>query len=390
VGDIVRRGTKDRPRYYVRYVDLDGKRKQRAAHQPTKALAERYLAEVEGRIARGLIGIPEPTPAERARQSVTIRALYEKFIAEYAPPTVKDVHDYRLQTKAVFNVRILPTLGERAAASISRGEVERLRDRLAADGYAAGSIRWTLSRLSRIYTWAQRHGLTDCTNPVSGVELPAPVSALDYFSKAEVAALLAHTGGMLHAMAAFCVFTGARKGEAFGARWQDVDFNAGRVTIARSYELLPKSGKVRHVPLHPELARIIREWNKACPTTADALVFPVEAAPGRYRMGNSRDDLDLTPALEAAGCHLPAKPWHALRHSFASHAIMAGASLYDVQRLLGHATPAMTAIYAHLSPDHLAAQVARLDFAAPPAGVTDLGEVRRQRAAASEMDNRRG
>ena len=39
---------------------------------------------------------------------------------------------------------------------------------------------------------------------------------------------------------------------------------------------------------------------------------------------------------------------HDLRHSFASLAINAGASLYDVQKLLGHASSQMTQRYAHL------------------------------------------
>ena len=54
-----------------------------------------------------------------------------------------------------------------------------------------------------------------------------------------------------------------------------------------------------------------------------------------------------------------------LRHTFASHAMMSGMSLYALQRLLGHATPAMTQRYSHLSPDHLAGEMQRLRFAAP-------------------------
>ena len=44
---------------------------------------------------------------------------------------------------------------------------------------------------------------------------------------------------------------------------------------------------------------------------------------------------------------------------------MSGLSLYDVQRLLGHASIAMTERYAHLAPDHLSTQVARLSFDQP-------------------------
>ena len=59
MGDIVRRGTT----WYVRYKDSDGTRRMRKSHQPTRELARRYLLEIEGRVARGNIGIPEPAPA---------------------------------------------------------------------------------------------------------------------------------------------------------------------------------------------------------------------------------------------------------------------------------------------------------------------------------------
>ena len=56
MGDVHNRGTKDRPQWYCRYVDLDGKRKHRPTHQPSKALAMRFVAEVEARVARGSSG----------------------------------------------------------------------------------------------------------------------------------------------------------------------------------------------------------------------------------------------------------------------------------------------------------------------------------------------
>ena len=69
-----------------------------------------------------------------------------------------------------------------------------------------------------------------------------------------------------------------------------------------------------------------------------------------------------------------------LRHTFASHFVMAGGSLVTLQKLLGHSTMTMTMRYAHLAPDFLAAEVARMNFSAPaPAKVTSIGEARRRK-----------
>jgi integrase len=74
--------------------------------------------------------------------------------------------------------------------------------------------------------------------------------------------------------------------------------------------------------------------------------------------------------MKAAFGREPPKVWHSLRHSFAAHYVMAGGSIVELQKLLGHHDITVTLIYSLLSPAHLAAGVARLSFAAKrPAGV---------------------
>ena len=59
-------------------------------------------------------------------------------------------------------------------------------------------------------------------------------------------------------------------------------------------------------------------------------------------------------AVDAVGLDLPpGQLTHVLRHTFASHYMMKGGDILTLQKVLGHATLAMTQKYAHFSPGHM-------------------------------------
>src|SRR5687767_267855 len=61
MGDIVRRGTRDNPRYFIRFVDVDGTRRMKLAKgATTKDDAKEALSDAETRVRRGLMGVPDP------------------------------------------------------------------------------------------------------------------------------------------------------------------------------------------------------------------------------------------------------------------------------------------------------------------------------------------
>ena len=130
--------------FYVRFKDVDGRRKVRASHQPTRELARRYLVEIEARVARGLLGLPEPPPPVP-----TVSELCERFLSEYSRPRIKDLARYRGYARTALR-RALPRLGGRAADQVTSADLQRLRDELGQRG-AANSVRLTLSFLNTLF-----------------------------------------------------------------------------------------------------------------------------------------------------------------------------------------------------------------------------------------------
>jgi site-specific recombinase XerD len=63
-------------------------------------------------------------------------------------------------------------------------------------------------------------------------------------------------------------------------------------------------------------------------------------------------------ALKKAG--ISGACFHTLRHTFASHLVMAGVDIATVSKLMGHKSIEMTMRYSHLSPSHLSIAVTLL------------------------------
>lgn len=358
MGDIVRRGSA----WYVRYKDADGVRRMRASRQPTRELARRMLVEIEARVARGIVGIPEPAAA-----APRVVELVERFLADYSRPRLKDLVRYRRVARIALR-RTLPLLGELRADVVQPAHLDKLRATLSKT-HAAASVRHSMAFLSTMFGWAVKAGLV-AENPLRGIEKPTPTASLAYLGRSEVRTLLslarqrAETGTLAerctYAAIHLVLHVGLRRGELLGLRFQDVDVDSRRLTVARSFQTTPKSGKIRHLRL-PELAiPVLADWLAAAPRHL-GVVFPFLRGP-TPRLGTTADLLGLPELLTAAGCRPLARPWHTLRHTFASHFIMSGGNLLVLQQILGHGDVKQTLQYAHLAPDFLGGEIDKLRF----------------------------
>jgi integrase len=189
-------------------------------------------------------------------------------------------------------------------------------------------------------------------NPVAAVERH-PVrnnGDIEVFSPEEVWALVrAATSEQDAAIFLTAAFTGLRRGELIALRWRDVDFSGSAVRVRASYAggalTTPKSGKVRSVPLAPEVAGALAKLGKReLFSGEDDLVFVGEA--GSYLDGSALRRR-YKDALKRAA--LRPLRFHDLRHTFGTRMI-AKADIRRVQEWMGHADIQTTMRYLHYAP----------------------------------------
>ena len=107
-----------------------------------------------------------------------------------------------------------------------------------------------------------------------------------------------------------------------------------------------KGGKVRYVPIPPELAA---EFRKYPAVFLEERIFPPE--PGTWSE-RQRVDKSFATILGLAG--IKDFRFHDLRHTFASWFMMNGGDLYELAKILGHSNIKMTERYAKLAREHIA------------------------------------
>ena len=211
------------------------------------------------------------------------------------------------------------------------------------------SIKRELSTLCTMLNKAIKWKLL-LENPMKDVERyrgdEADNQRVRYLEKDEIARLLSFCHDLkLKNVVSLALHTGMRKGEIQRLQWNDVDFQKRQLVVTIS-----KNGTKRYLPLDNSAVSALMAQPKHA---SSPLVFPNEE--GKV--------YDFRKAFETAitAAKIVDFRFHDLRHTFASHLVMSGISIYTVMELLGHRSLKMTMRYAHLSPDFQAKAVKILD-----------------------------
>lgn len=169
----------------------------------------------------------------------------------------------------------------------------------------------------------------------------------DFYDREEIESLV-HAAASEQDAAVYltAAMTGLRRGELVALRWRDVDFAGRAIRVRANYSygelVTPKSGKVRSVPMVPEVGSTLAKLKQRELFTGDQDPVFIGAAGGHLDPSALRRR--YTRALERAGLRL--LPFHSLRHYFGSMAVNR-ASLVQVQSWMGHSHIQTTARYLH-------------------------------------------
>jgi integrase len=337
-------------RWRVRWVDEGGKEHTKVFER--KLDAQAYLNGLTADVQRGEYVDPR-------KSSETFGSVAEQWFKTKGHRKPKTLAGYR----SLMDTIVLPRWGDVPLKRIDYESYSTWLGGLAVDGSQAGKglsasrITQAHQLVGAVLKYAQRTGKI-AKNVAAGIkrdeDLPQSTEAeRRYLSHSELLRLAKATD-RFETLTLVLGYCGLRFGEAaalrrrhIGDRELTVRASATAVTGKGIVESdTTKAKRARHVPVpEPVWARLSKEL----PDDPSALVFPSRKG-GHLPLGEYRWAFDK--ACRAVGIEglVP----HGLRHTTASLAISAGANVKVVQRLLGHATAAMTLDrYGHLLSDDL-------------------------------------
>lgn len=169
--------------------------------------------------------------------------------------------------------------------------------------------------------------------------LPRPVTPDDAANLADQVASLATDdwiGARDRAVLLLMYGAGLRIAEA-------LSLTAADLPLGETLRVTGKGGKQRVVPLLPVVRAAVADYAKRCPWPLAGRELLFKGAKGGP-LGQGMVQKAMAKARIALGLPPTATP-HALRHSFATHLLGAGADLRSLQELLGHASLGSTQIY---------------------------------------------
>jgi len=251
-------------------------------------------------------------------------------------------------------VPLISLWGDRAIGSIDERDADRYRRHLAERGMSSSTLNQYRAVVRGIFGLAVKR-FEATSNPGLAFEWArsrrTKSDNISFYRPDEVRALArAAANTQDAAIYVVAAFTGLRLSELRALRWRALDFADALVHVERGYtdeggEDLPKSYRVRSVPMMPQVAAVLEPLRRREHfVDDDDLVFV-------NTIGRPVDGHALYRRFVKAGeaAKLRRLRFHDLRHSFGTMAVRVF-PITDVQEWMGHADISTTRKYVHYAP----------------------------------------
>lgn len=347
---------------------ITGKRRQKLITADTKN-------EAEGLAAQMLASIVSGGFSEASAKKLTV----SEYLARWLDSTEGSIQPMsRRRYGDLMRLHVSPFVGSLQLSKLSPLDLQRLyADRLTTGGLSTTTVSNIHVVLHRALKQAVRWGLLT-RNVTEAVDPPRKANPTCVtWNKGQTNAFLAVADGdEWAALWRLALFTGMRRGEILGLRWEDVDLGRGTLAVKRT---LSRGAEGGYELRQPKTAAGRRSIALPKSVVASLQQHRVKQLEGRLGMGAAYNDRGLVFA-NPLGEHLhpntlalrfnrlivqagvPRIRIHDLRHTSATLMLANGEHPKIVQERLGHTDVSMTLNrYSHVTMDMQRDAANRLD-----------------------------
>ena len=320
--------------FNIDYYSMEGQRKRFSTgmkdNKPNRVLVERQKYV----LAQEYIEAHSPSDAKTLLQDIAVEAL--RSTADERSIDVQG--DY----ESLFERMIKPSLGKMQIGKVRPLDIDKWKKKMIETGMSKSRFYKHWTTLKMIMYYCAKNELID-RNPMDLVKRSSKAFKNDndnsarYYSADEATAIMKHAKGWFKAFMSTLFMTGMRTGEAIGLKWEYVDFERRKITIAhsskRSKLKSTKTGTVRVVDMSTTLYDTLLVHYET--RLSDVYVFPSPKTRIPFFGANMIVKTYLKPLL--IQLKIEYKTLYSTRHSFASNLVATNVPITYVQKMLGHA-----------------------------------------------------
>ena len=275
----------------------------------------------------------------------------------------KTIRDY----SSIRNNHLTERFSSLLINDLTRAEIEQFQNNLLKSGLMPKTVTKIMGVLKSIFNYACKMEYL-VRSPAFGLTtIRSKQGRIEFLTETEVRQLLNHCRfSEIYPIVLIALNSGMRIGEILGMHWDQLYWDNGSIEVCRTMDregvkMTTKTGLVRSVPMNDtiqvELKKLFMKQSNPnfVFVRPNGLPYNSDHFCQRY----------FKPLLKSA--NIRSIRFHDLRHTFASHFIMKGGSIFNLQKILGHTSINMTMKYAHLSNDYLKSAVQIIQFGAMPA-----------------------